>query len=173
LNPKFIVCDEPVSALDVSIQSQILNLLADLRADYNLSYLFIAHNLAVIEHFSDDVAVMYLGKIVEVASAEDIYRQPRHPYTQALLSSAPEPDPSRRKERIVLRGEVPSPLNPPSGCYFHPRCPFVTEECRRMEPVLETKSGVSPDHLVACHHADKVLSFADANREAREPQSGA
>lgn len=166
LNPKFIVCDEPVSALDVSIQSQILNLLADLRADYNLSYLFIAHNLAVIEHFSDDVAVMYLGKIVEVASAEDIYREPRHPYTQALLSSAPEPDPSRRKERIVLRGEVPSPLNPPSGCYFHPRCPFVTEECRRMEPVLETKSGVSLDHLVACHHADKVLSFADANREA-------
>jgi len=125
LSPDFIVCDEPVSALDVSIQSQILNLLADLRAERNIAYLFIAHNLAVVEHFSDEVAVMYLGRIVEKAEARELYKNPKHPYTTALLSAAPEPDPRRNHDRIVLGGEVPSPANPPSGCPFHPRCPLT------------------------------------------------
>jgi len=128
LNPRFIVCDEPVSALDVSIQSQILNLLSDLRDELGLSYLFIAHNLAVVEHFCDRVAVMYLGRIVESASREAIYRNPRHPYTRALLSAAPQPVPERMRSRIVLPGEVPSPINPPTGCPFHPRCP-LTRRC--------------------------------------------
>ena len=127
LNPKFIVCDEPVSALDVSIQSQILNLLSDLKQDLGLSYLFIAHNLAVVEHFCDRVAVMYLGRIVELAKRDAIYKEPRHPYTQALLSAAPMPDPVRNRKRIVMTGEVPSPMNPPSGCAFHPRC-YLTRE---------------------------------------------
>jgi oligopeptide transport system ATP-binding protein len=154
LNPRFIVCDEPVSALDVSIQSQILNLLADLRAELDLSYLFIAHNLAVIEHFSDDVAVMYLGRIVEFARSNEIYNNPKHPYTQALLSAAPEPDPARRRRRVVLPGEVPSPIHPPSGCHFHPRCPLAVDECRDKDPVLRQAPDTPPGHVVACHRAE-------------------
>lgn len=156
LNPDLIVCDEPVSALDVSIQSQILNLLQDLQDEFGLSYLFIAHNLAVIEHFSDDVAVMYLGKIVEKASAEEIYRNPKHPYTQALLSAVPEPDPARRRTRVVLAGEVPSPLNPPPGCSFHPRCPLAIEQCRQESPALIRRGGCEGGHVVACHRADEI-----------------
>src|SRR5205085_3716613 len=133
LSPDFIVCDEPVSALDVSIQSQILNLLDDLQKERGIAYLFIAHNLAVIEHFSDDVAVMYLGRIVEKATARELYKNPKHPYTVSLLSAVPEPNPRPAKRRIVLPGEVPSPSNPPSGCPFHPRCPLTrqkaTESC--------------------------------------------
>jgi len=149
LNPAFVVCDEPVSALDVSIQSQILNLLADLKEQLNLSYLFIAHNLAVVEHFSDDVAVMYLGKIVEIASAGELYGNPKHPYTRALLSAIPEPDPGKRKEYIPLRGEVPSPTHPPPGCPFHPRCPMAVKECAQVVPPLEQKKG-EPGHLASC-----------------------
>ncbi len=156
LNPDLIVCDEPVSALDVSIQSQILNLLQDLQDEFGLSYLFIAHNLAVIEHFSDDVAVMYLGKIVEQASAEEIYRNPKHPYTQALLSAVPEPDPARRRKRVVLTGEVPSPLNPPPGCPFHPRCPLAIELCRTEVPALIRREGCEPEHVSACHRAHEL-----------------
>lgn len=164
LEPRLIVCDEPVSALDVSIQSQILNLLADLQKELGLSYLFIAHNLAVVEHFSDDVAVMYLGRIVEAAAAGDIYGNPKHPYTQALLSAAPEPDPARRKRRIVMPGEVPSPMNPPSGCHFHPRCPFATDECRRTTPPLRQAPGAPAGHRVACHHAEDMTPTSLADR---------
>jgi oligopeptide/dipeptide ABC transporter ATP-binding protein len=156
LDPDLVICDEPVSALDVSIQSQILNLLDDLQQEMNLSYLFIAHNLAVIEHFSDDVAVMYLGKIVEIATAESIYKNPKHPYTQALLSAVPQPDPEAHKTRLVLGGEVPSPMNPPPGCAFHPRCPLATEKCRLEIPQLVQHAGCEPDHCVACHHADEI-----------------
>ncbi len=156
LNPRFIVLDEPVSALDVSIQAQILNLLNDLRKELGLTYLFIAHNLAVVRHFSDRVAVMYLGKIIEVADAADLYARPRHPYTMALLSAVPEPDPARRRERSPVVGEPPSPLSPPNGCAFHPRCPFATEECRRMTPPLQSEPGLSMGHLVACHHAATI-----------------
>ena len=147
LEPKFIICDEPVSALDVSIQSQILNLLADLQEELGLSYLFIAHNLAVVEHFSDLVAVMYLGQIVERASAEDLYRDPKHPYTQSLLSAVPVPDPKVRHQRTVLGGDVPSPSNPPSGCYFHPRCPIAEDQCSQKRPTLRE---VAPNHFAAC-----------------------
>ncbi|MEK7731908.1 MAG: dipeptide ABC transporter ATP-binding protein [Planctomycetota bacterium] len=159
LNPRFVVLDEPVSALDVSIQAQILNLLNDLKAELKLTYLFIAHNLAVVEHFSDRVAVMYLGKIVEVADATDLYARPRHPYTMALLASVPEPDPARRRERSPVVGEPPSPLSPPSGCTFHPRCPFATEECRRVTPPLKSEPGAAAGHLVACHHAATIHSL--------------
>lgn len=156
LEPELIICDEPVSALDVSIQSQILNLLNDLQDEMGLSYLFIAHNLAVVEHFSDDVAVMYLGKIVEIATSEALYRNPKHPYTQALLTAVPETDPQARKTRIVLEGEVPSPIDPPAGCAFHPRCPLATEICRRETPPLVEHAGCEPGHTVACHHADDI-----------------
>jgi oligopeptide transport system ATP-binding protein len=137
LSPDFIVCDEPVSALDVSIQSQILNLLDDLQRERNIAYLFIAHNLAVVEHFSDDVAVMYLGRIVEKASGHELYSNPKHPYTLSLLSAVPEPNPRPKKTRIVLKGEVPSPSNPPTGCAFHPRCP-LTRECAAKSEAKDT-----------------------------------
>ena len=134
-------------------------------AEFGLGYLFVAHNLAVGKHNSDMVAVMYLGKIVEIAPAEELYRHPRHPYTQTLLHSAPEPDPSRRKDRLVLSGEVPSPADPPSGCTFHPRCPFAVERCRREVPVLGTKPDLGDKHLVACHLAAEPLDLAGAVRE--------
>jgi peptide/nickel transport system ATP-binding protein len=151
LNPRLLICDEPVSALDVSIQSQVINLLLDLQRELGLSYLFIAHNLAVVKHVSDRVAIMYLGRIVEVAPADEIYRLPRHPYTRALLSAIPRPVPNRRRERIVLQGDVPSPIDPPSGCAFHPRCPYATERCRTETPMLRPVVD-SPAHLVACHY---------------------
>ncbi len=177
LSPQFIVCDEPVSALDVSIQSQILNLLADLQRERNIAYLFIAHNLAVVKHFSDEVAVMYLGRIVEKAASRELYANPKHPYTVSLLSAVPEPDPRPRKKRIVLPGEVPSPANPPSGCHFHPRCLLTRQlalkaaanettaiasgdttarvmcKCVQQMPMLEAKKGES-GHVAACWYTE-------------------
>jgi oligopeptide/dipeptide ABC transporter ATP-binding protein len=148
LEPKFIVCDEPVSALDVSIQSQIINLLGELQAQYGLTYLFIAHDLAVVEHISDYVAVMYLGRVVEYASRDELFASPTHPYTKALISAIPKPDPARRHQRIVLPGQVPSPSNPPSGCHFHPRCPIAEDRCSNQSQKLQqTGDG---EHEVAC-----------------------
>ncbi len=147
LRPKFIVADEPVSALDVSIQSQVLNILKDLQQEFGLTYLFVAHNLSVVEHISDRVAVMYLGKMVEMAPRQEFFRNPLHPYTQALMSAIPIPDPTIRRERIILPGDVPSPLNPPTGCRFHPRCPVALAHCKAEEPPFRE---VSPDHWIAC-----------------------
>jgi len=147
LRPRFIVCDEPVSALDVSIQSQVLNILKDLQHEFGLTYLFIAHNLSVVEHISDRVAVMYLGKMVELTGREELFRNPLHPYTQALMSAIPMPDPRLKRERIILKGDVPSPLHPPTGCRFNPRCPVAMDICSHQEPRFKQ---VSPEHWVAC-----------------------
>ena len=156
LNPSFVVCDEPVSALDVSIQSQVLNLLRDLQDEFNLTYLFIAHNLSVVEHISDRVAVMYLGKIVEMATREDLFENPMHMYTKALISAIPIPDPKLAREHMLLEGEVPSPLNPPAGCHFHPRCPIATEQCGQEEPAFEE---IAPNHWVACFNLEEAAKY--------------
>ncbi len=153
LRPSLIVADEPVSALDLSIQAQVVNLLQDLQEELGLTYLFIAHDLSLVEHISDEVAVMYLGEIVEHAAADQLYLRPRHPYTEALLNSVPVPDPSRRKPYVALKGEVPSPLAPPPGCTFHPRCAYARDICGRQPPLLEAKA---PGHLAACHFSDEV-----------------
>ncbi|MFM9278852.1 ABC transporter ATP-binding protein [Paenibacillus jiagnxiensis] len=148
MKPKLIVCDEPVSALDVSIQAQILNLLKDLQQQFQLTYIFIAHGLPTVKHISDRIAVMYLGKIVELAGRDELFANPRHPYTEALLEAVPVPDPTLRRERILLTGEIPGPSNPPSGCVFHPRCPYAQEICRTQAPLL-TEHGAG--HFAACH----------------------
>ena len=153
LHPSFIVCDEPVSALDVSIQSQVLNLLRDLQDEFNLIYLFIAHNLSVVEHISDRVAVMYLGKIVEMAPREALFDDPLHMYTKALISAILIPDPSLKRDHMLLEGEVPSPLNPQPGCHFRPRCPIATEQCSQEEPIFEE---VAPNHWVACFNLEEA-----------------
>jgi len=151
LKPKLIVCDEPVSSLDVSVQSQILNLLETLQKEFHLTYIFIAHGLAAVKHISDRIAVMYLGKIVELASTKELFMRPLHPYTLGLISAVPIPDPTQRhlRKKILLEGEIPNPVNPPSGCSFHPRCPFATEKCKNVVPQLRE---ISEGHVVACHH---------------------
>jgi peptide/nickel transport system ATP-binding protein len=153
LHPRLVVADEPVSALDVSVQAQVLNLLLELQQQLHLTYLFVAHNLSVVKHISDRVAVMYVGKIVEMAPTEEIFNMPRHPYTAALLSAVPVADPRIRSHMTPLKGEVPSPANPPSGCYFHPRCPYVVDRCRTETPLLEE---ISPRHYVSCHRAREL-----------------
>jgi peptide/nickel transport system ATP-binding protein/oligopeptide transport system ATP-binding protein len=172
LNPEFIVCDEPVSALDVSIQSQVLNLLDDLQQELGLTYLFIAHNLAVVEHISDRVGVMYLGWLVELATVQELYNDPRHPYTVALLSAVPEPDPRRRKRRLVLKGDVPSPAAPPRGCRFHTRCWLREqlgnpERCVDEEPALR---DVGNGHLARCHFAEEITPAAIEAAAAQQPR---
>ncbi len=154
LNPALIVADEPVSALDVSVQSQILNLIARLQEKHGIAFLFIAHDLAVVQHVSDVVGVMYLGKLVEVAACDELYREPRHPYTQALLSAIPVPEPGGKRQRIILGGEVPSPVSPPPGCPFHPRCPQAMDRCRVEAPLLKRTGGRDTPHQVACHLYD-------------------
>lgn len=151
--PKLVVCDEAVSALDVSIQAQIINLLEELQKEFGMAYLFISHDLSVVHHISDHVAVMYLGEVVEYASTEQLFANPKHPYTEALLSAVPEPDPTLQKERIVLKGEVPNPADPPSGCYFHPRCPYSTERCAMEKPRLTSVGG---SHMAACHYTEEL-----------------
>jgi peptide/nickel transport system ATP-binding protein len=153
LNPRIVICDEPVSALDVSIQAQTLNLLQDLQTDFNLSYLFVAHDLSVVQHISDRVAVMYVGKMAEVAGAEELYSYPLHPYTEALMSAVPKPDPKYKSKRIIMQGDIADPSNPPPGCYFHPRCRYVQEVCKEKAPEYRE---LKPDHWVACHRAEEL-----------------
>ena len=152
LNPRVLICDEPVSALDVSIQSQVLNLFLELQREMGLSYLFIAHNLAVVKHLSDRIAIMYLGRVVELAPADEIYQTPRHPYTRALISAIPQPKPGRKSQRIIMEGDVPSPIDPPSGCPFHPRCPHSTDKCRTEVPSLRKAPHAATGHTVSCHY---------------------
>jgi peptide/nickel transport system ATP-binding protein len=153
LNPRIVICDEPVSALDVSIQAQTLNLLEDLQKDFNLSYLFVAHDLSVVQHISDRVAVMYVGKVVEMASSEALYSNPLHPYTEALMSAVPKPDPLYKSDRIIMQGDVADPSNPPSGCYFHPRCQYAIDICSQLGPEFRE---LRPDHFVSCHRAEEL-----------------
>lgn len=156
VDPKLIICDEAVSALDVSIQAQVLNLLEELQNEYGLTYLFISHDLGVVRHISDRIIVMYLGKIVEIADKTSLFENPQHPYTKALLSAIPVPDPDAVKNRIVLKGDVPSPIDPPQGCRFHTRCPFATDKCRTEEPVLRTFSIMKNTHEAACHYMEEI-----------------
>ncbi len=156
VRPRLVVADEPVSALDLSIQAQIVNLLKDLQQEFGLTYLFISHDLGVIEHVCDRVAVMYLGRIVEIADAEQLYQKPRHPYTEALLNAVPIPDPNRVRQHQILSGEIPSPIDPPSGCHFHPRCPYVQEICRQEYPPLTVQTD---GHQSACHFSNEVGRF--------------
>jgi peptide/nickel transport system ATP-binding protein len=166
LNPQLVVCDEPVSALDVSVQAQTLNLLQDLQQDFNLTYLFISHDLSVVEHISDRVVVMYVGKLVEHARTEELFYNPKHPYTEALLSAVPKPDPRMRTMPIVLQGDVADPAHPPSGCYFHPRCRFCIDVCKTEAPQLRE---IGPEHFVSCHRADELPLAGVAKLAVAEP----
>ena len=158
VQPKLVICDEAVSALDVSIQAQVLNLLKQLQKEFQLTYLFISHDLGVVRHISDRIIVMYLGKIVEVADKTSLFEHPIHPYTQALLSAIPIPDPDKKKKRMMLKGDVPSPINPPSGCRFHTRCLYATERCRQEAPALRTTTMMRKNHVAACHHLEDIYS---------------
>ena len=171
VQPEFLVCDEPVSALDVSIQAQIVNLMQDLQKELKLTYLFIAHDLKVVEHISNRVAVMYLGKMAEIADAEELYAHPKHPYTKALLSAIPIPDPNYKRDRVILQGDVPSPLNPPNGCYFHPRCPVVQAKCKTDFPALTEVGGVSI-HQAACHYPSESPLPTRGNGLLKTEESG-
>jgi peptide/nickel transport system ATP-binding protein len=153
VNPALVVADEPVSALDVSVQAQIINLMLELQAELDVAYLFVAHDLSVVKHVSDRVAVMYVGKIVEVARTNDLFKTPRHPYTEALLSAVPKPDPRLRAQRIILEGDVADPAHPPSGCYFHPRCRYAVDRCKVETPELRE---IEPEHWVSCHRAEEI-----------------
>ncbi|WP_217588411.1 ABC transporter ATP-binding protein [Lentibacillus saliphilus] len=168
VDPKLIICDEAVSALDVSIQAQVLNLLKKLQRQFNLTYLFIAHDLGVVRHISDRIIVMYLGKVVEIADKKSLFDNPQHPYTKALLSAIPTPDPEHKKERIILKGDVPSPIDPPSGCRFHTRCPFATDLCKQEEPQLRNLSMMKEGHQAACHHIEKIYAGQPPNEQSQE-----